>query len=141
MTTKTRPVARALVGGASALALMFTAACGGDGADSPEDLGKETAKVLTEQDVEAAKKLTCEAKKDSVADKFDMAKDLPPEYKDVKPVAEFVGVENATDDSATIKLKLKLENLPPEAAQLGLDKGIDIPVKAIKEDGNWVICE
>lgn len=141
MSTKTRSATRALAAGAGALAILFTSACGGSGEGSPEDLGKAVAKAITDKDVETAKSLTCEAQKDRVEQEFDYTKNLPANMKDVKPVAEFSNVENATDDSATLKIKIKLENMPPEAAQLGLGEGIDIPLKAIKEDGNWVVCE
>jgi hypothetical protein len=140
MSTKTRTVQRALAATVGAAAILLTAACGGGGEGSPEDLGNAAAEAISNKDVEAVKNLTCEAQKDEVKEEeFDFAKDMPESFKDVKPVAEFSGVENATDESATIKMKIKLENLPAEAQGLGMD-AMDIPIKAIKEDGNWVMC-
>lgn len=139
MSITIRHTVRALAASAGAVAILFTAACGG-GENSPEDLGKAVAEAVTAKDTEGMRELVCEAKKGEVQD-YDFAKNMPEGFEDVQPTAEFIGVENQTDDRATIKLKVKFENLPPEGQKMGLGDGIEFPVPAIKEDGNWVLCE
>lgn len=135
-------IKRAVGATIGAIALLGMAACGGD-QGSPEDLGKAMAEAINNEDVDAMKELTCKAKQSEVseAEMAEVKKMLEQAgVKDPQLSAEFVKAEEKGDE-ATITLKLKVDNLPEEIKQQGMPESQEQGIKAIQEDGDWVVCE
>lgn len=130
-----------------ALIAVIAAACGGgddDGGDAgdPAEAGRQFINAAFTMDVEAARNLTCEARRGEVTEVSDEQRAATEAMNLDLSGLEFT-VSDQTDDSATVTVSgvIKAEAEGQEV-EMPVEQmlGSETSVPVIKEDGKWVVC-